>query len=173
MWLLRQSYSVSLLIAHLDIWVTWIPNPHKTLYSQNPQSPPATYHIGIYHCVYYPNTNNTLLCLSFAAGGFLWRFIYTILPNALLNSDRSATWFFFFAFGMRKRNIGYEFSCSRLFQFPITVSLITHLATRKRKHGSHECIFTFVNVLYEEQKSKHDSWTQIPFILPDNYLLEY
>ena len=28
------------------------------------------------------------------------------------------------------------------------------LATRKRKHGSHECIFAFVNVLYEEHKKQ-------------------
>ena len=69
---------------------------------------------------------------------------------------------------MRKRNIGNKFSCGGLFHFPITVSLRGKghmdwraflysnncLATRKRKHGSHECIFAFVNVLYEEHKKQ-------------------
>ena len=69
---------------------------------------------------------------------------------------------------MRKRNKGNEFTCGGLFHFPITVSLRGKghmdwraflysnycLATRKRKHGSHECIFAFVNVLYEEHKKQ-------------------
>ena len=68
---------------------------------------------------------------------------------------------------MRKLNIGNEFSCGGLFHFLITVSLCGKghidwrafpfsnycLTTRKRKHGSHECIFAFVYVLYEEQKT--------------------
>ena len=76
--------------------------------------------------------------------------------------------FSFFAFGMRKRNVGNEFSYGGLFHFPITVSLRGKghmdwraflysnycLATRKRKHGSHECIFGFANVLYEEHKKQ-------------------
>ena len=66
--------------------------------------------------------------------------------------------FSFLLLKMRKRNIGTEFSCGGLFHFPITVSLRgkVHvdwwaflfsnccLATRKRKNGSHECIFAFV-----------------------------
>ena len=66
--------------------------------------------------------------------------------------------FSFLLLKMRKRNIGNEFSCGGLFHFPITVSLRGKghvdwraflfsnccLATRKKKHGSHECIFAFV-----------------------------
>ena len=70
---------------------------------------------------------------------------------------------------MRKQIIDNEFSCGGLFHFLITVSLRGkgHMdwraflfsnycrPTRKRKHGSHECIFfAFANVLYEEHKNQ-------------------
>ena len=69
---------------------------------------------------------------------------------------------------MREQNIGNEFSCGGLFHFLITVSLRGKghmdwrafsfsnycLATRKKKLGSHECFFAFVNVLYEEHKKQ-------------------
>ena len=84
---------------------------------------------------------------------------------------------------MRKRNIGNEFSCGGLFHFPITVSLRGKghmdwraflysnycLATRKRKHGSHECIFCFCQCfIWRTQKANstggHKSHLCFPII---------
>ena len=70
--LLGQSYSVSLIIAYLDIWITWIHNPHKTPNWLNLHSPPATYlPYGICHW-YLP------LCVL-----HILRVKYTLLRQAL------------------------------------------------------------------------------------------
>ena len=68
---------------------------------------------------------------------------------------------------MRKKIIGNEFSCGRLFHFLITVSARGKghmdwrafsfynycLATRKRKHGSHECFFALSMFIWRPQKA--------------------
>ena len=95
--------------------------------------------------------------------------------------------FFLFCLKMSKRNIGIEFSCGGLFHLPITVSLHGKghmywgvfpfsnywIATRKRKHGSHECFLLLSMFYMKNTKSKHGRLTQIPFMLPHNYSLEY
>ena len=86
-------------------------------------------------------------------------------------SMRHHPFFSFLLLKMRKRNIGNELSCDGLFHFLITVSLPGKgrmnrwpfpfsnycLATQKRKHGSHECFFPLVNVLYNEHRYQSTS----------------